>query len=236
MMIDALRITRYSLSDFWEEFVWLVLLNVLWSLAAILPFGPLFVLSSRDLAWALAGSLLLALPLPIVSGALCFVTNQTSRGKTVGWETFLTGLRCYWDKSLVVALINLVVLVLIATNIQFYAVVLQGAWTSFAVIAWLVIGIYWLLTQVFWFPMILELEDEKVLLALRNALVMVIVTPGFTLTLSVIMVLLGAICIALSVPAILAMASLLLLIANHATRSRLAFVQKKPYSPGPEEE
>jgi hypothetical protein len=235
-MIDALRIARYSLSDFWEEFVWLVLLNLLWSLTAILPFVPLFVLSSLDLIWALAGSLLLALPLPMVSGALCFVTNQASRGKIVRWGTFVTGLRCYWAKSLVVALINLVVLALIAINIQFYAVVLQGSWTSFAVIAWLVVGIYWLLTQMFWFPMILELENEKVLLALRNALAMVIITPGFTLTLGVVMVLLGTICIALSVLAILAMASLLLLIANHATRSRLAFVQKKPYSPGPDEE
>jgi hypothetical protein len=31
---------------------------------------------------------------------------------------------------------------------------------------------------------------------------------------------------------VLAMGSLLLLIANHATRSRLAFVQKRPYRPG----
>jgi hypothetical protein len=235
-MIDALRIAKYSLRDFWEELVWLVLLNLLWSLTAILPLVPLFMLSSLDLIWALAGSLLLALPLPIVSGALCFVTNQASRGKIVRWGTFVTGLRCYWAKSLIVALINLVVLILIATNVQFYAVVLQGTWTNFAVIAWLVVGIYWLLTQMFWFPMILELENEKVLLALRNALAMVIITPGFTLTLGVMMVLLGAICIALSVPAILAMASLLLLIANHATRSRLAFVQKKPYSPGPDQE
>jgi hypothetical protein len=231
-MIDALRVVKFGLRDFWEELIVLVLLNLLWSLSVLLPTLPLFVLGSLDLIWTLATILLLALPLPIVSGALCFATNQVSRGQAIGWGTFVTGLGRYWAKSWAVALINLVVLILIAINVQFYGSVLQGSWTGFARAAWLVVGVYWLLAQIFWFPMILELESERLLLALRNALVMVIVTPGFSLTLAVLMIVLGALCIALSVPAVLAMGSLLLLIANHATRSRLAFVQKRPYRPG----
>lgn len=234
-MIDALQVARFSLKHLWEEFVWLVLLNLLWSLSVALPLIPLIILSNVDLIWVLATSLLLSLPLPIVSGALCFVANQVSRGKAIGWGTFVTGLRRYWAKSLVVALINVVVLILIAMNVQFYGFILQGSWTNFALSAWLVVGIYWLLTQVFWFPMILELENEKVFLALRNALAMVIITPGFSLTLAVVIVVLGVLCIALSVPAVLFMASLFLLMANHATRSRLAFVQKKRYKPGPDQ-
>ncbi len=38
-------------------------------------------------------------------------------------------------------------------------------------------------------------------------------------------------CLVLAVPAALLMAALFSLIANHATRSRLAFAQKKPYEP-----
>ncbi len=234
-MIDAFQVARFSLKDLWEEFVWLVLLNLLWSLSVTLPLIPPFILSNVDLIWVLATSLLLTLPLPIVSGALCFVANQVSRGKAIGWGTFVTGLRRYWAKSLAVALINLVVLILIAMNVQFYGFILQGSWTNFALSAWLVVGIYWLLTQVFWFPMILELENEKVFLALRNALAMVIITPGFSLTLTVVIVVLGVLCIALSVPAVLFMASLFLLMANHATRSRLAYVQKRSYRPGPDQ-
>jgi hypothetical protein len=235
-MIDALRVARYSLKDFWEEFVWLVLLNLLWTLTAILPFAPLFMLNGLGSIWVVAAGLPLALPLPIVSGALCFVTNQVSRGKVAGWKTFVSGLRRYWAKSLAVALINLVVLILIGINLQFYALVLEGTWTNFAFSAWLVVGIYWLLTQVFWFPMILELENEKVLLALRNALVMVLVTPGFSITLAVLIVVVAALSVVLSIPLVIMMASLLLLVSNHATRSRLAFVQKKPYTPGQEED
>jgi hypothetical protein len=235
-MIDALRVIRYGLKDLWEEFISLVVLNLLWTLTATLPLIPLLALNSLSLVWGLAASLLLALPLPIVTGALCFVTNQVSRGKIPGWGIFVTGLRRYWTKSLTVALINLVVLVLIGANLQFYGLILQGTWTNYAFGAWLIVALYWLLTQVFWFPMILELENEKVLLALRNALAMVVITPGFTLALGALMLVLAALCIALSVPLVLIMASLLLLIANHATRSRLAFIQKKPYPPVPDED
>jgi hypothetical protein len=234
-MSEALQVVRFSLKDLWDEFLLLVVFNVLWSLTAILPVLALLVLSSVDPIWALVVGLLLLLPLPIVSGALCFVTNQISRGNAAGWGTFAAGLRRYWAKSLVVALINVVVLVLLVTNIQFYLLALQGAWTNFAVSIWLVLGIYWLLVQVFWFPMILELENEKVFLALRNAMVMVIVTPGFSVTLGILLLVLGILCVALTVPVILFMASLFLLIANHATRSRLAFTQKKPYRPGLDE-
>ena len=225
-MGEALRVIKYSLRDFWDEFVILVFLNILWCVAVALPVLALLLLSGLDQVWALAVSLLLLVPLPIVSGALCFVTNQVSRGKAAGWGIFALGIRRYWTKSLVVAVINLVVLVLLLTNLQFYGL-MEGAWTNFVVSIWLVLGLYWLLVQVFWFPMILELENEKTFLAFRNALAMVLVTPGFSITLGIVLLVLGLLCVALTVPVLLFMASLFLLIANHATRSRLAFAQRK---------
>jgi hypothetical protein len=237
-MSDAFQVFRFSLRDLWGEFVGLTLLNVVWSLSAILPLIPLFVLSTANLSLVLAISLVLTLPLPIVSGGLAYVTNQVSRGKAAAWGLFVAGLRRYWAKSLLVALINLVVLILLVVNVEFYGVLLQGTWTDFALSAWLIVGAYWLLTQIFWFPMILELESERVFIALRHALAMVIITPVFSLTCAVGMVILGVLCIVLSVPAVLVMGALLLLIANHATRSRLAFAKKEPYQPGvyPEEQ
>ena len=231
-MSDALRIFKYSLQDFWEEFMLLVVLNLVWSLAVIIPIVPLFVLRELDALWALVLTLLLFFPLPIVSGALCFVANQVSRGKAIGWRAFLEGIRRYWAKGLLVALINLVVAILILTNIQFYGVALEGNWTNFAVGLWLIIGAYWLLVQVFWFPMILELESEKTLLALRNALAMVVISPGFSLSLAILLVLVIALCIVLTVPALIFMTSFVYLVCNHATRSRLALARKMVYEPG----
>jgi hypothetical protein len=234
-MLDALRVIGYGLKDLWEEFVILVVLNVLWSLAVLLPLLPFFLLRGANGYLVLLVSLVLALPLPIVSGGLCFVANQTVRGRFATWGTFARGVRRYWAKSLGVAAINVVALILLASNLQFYAVILEGAWTNIALSIWAVVGIYWLLAQLYWFPMILELESEKVLVGLRNALVMIIISPGFTFTLGLILLLFMALCIVLTVPAMLIMTSALMLIINHATRSRLAAMRKEPYRPGPEE-
>jgi hypothetical protein len=231
-MIDAFQVIRFSFRDFWDELVGLVSFNLLWSLSAVLPFLPWLLLRGADLGLVLPLSLVLALPLPIVTGGLAYVTNQLSRGKRVGWGVFGTGVRRYWAKSLVVAFINLVALVLIFVNVEFYAVLLEASWTILAVAAWLVVGVYWLLAQMFWFPMILELESEKVFVALRNALAMVIVTPLFSLTCAIAIAIVSVLCIVLTVPAAMALGALLLLIANHATRSRLAFARKEPYEPG----
>lgn len=231
-MTDALQVLRFSLADLWQDFGQLVLMNILWSLALFLPLVPLFVLTNVPLVWVLLLILLFWLPLPVISGALCFVTNQIARGKSVGWGTFGYGLRRYWAKSLVVWGINLVALVLFVSNLQFYGVVLEGTWTYFALSAWLVLGIYWLLVQIFWFPMILELENERILLALRNALTMVIITPVFSLSLGVLFLLITVLSIVLTLPLLLFTASWMLLIFNHATRSRLAYVRKEPYQPG----
>ena len=226
-MIDALRVTWQSLKDLWEEFVLLIMMNILWSLAALLAIAPLLLLGASNPILGLALSFVLFWILPIVTGALCFVTNQVVRGNAVGWGAFATGLRRYWLKSLIVTVINLVVLVLIAFNVQFYAFVLQGTWTIFAVSIWVIIGIYWLIVQIYWFPMLLELENEKVLLSLRNALALPIITPGFSLTIFLVLILLAVLCIVLTVPLPLFMAALLLLIANRATRSRIEMVQRK---------
>ena len=230
-MLDAFQVVRYSLQDLWDEFVILVILNVLWSLTALLPALPLAVGSEGDLAPVLIGTLLLALPLPIVSGGLCFLANQVARGKAVGWGVFLYGLRRYWVKSLIVAAVNLIALILWIANVRFYSIILPAEWRGLALIFWLALGLYWLTVQVFWFPMILELEKEQVFLALRSALAMALITPAFSLTLIVILALLIVVSLALMVPVALFTVSLLLLIGNHATRSRLAYVQKKPYQP-----
>jgi ABC-type dipeptide/oligopeptide/nickel transport system permease subunit len=79
--------------------------------------------------------------------------------------------------------------------------------------------------------MILELENERVVLALRNSLAMVLVAPGFTLLLGLLLAAMAALFVVTTLPAVLFLGSVWMLIANHATRSRLAAIQHKPYPP-----
>lgn len=226
-MGEAFRVTWQSLKDLWDEFIILILLNIAWFLAIMVTLVPLLLWGTASPILALVLSFLLFWLVPVLSGALCFVTNQIAHGRAVGWETFLRGLRGYWAKSLIVALINLIVVVLIAANIFFYAYVMQGAWTNIAVSAWVIVALYWLITQIYWFPMILELESEKVLEALRNALLLVIASPAFSLTMAAILLALAVLCVGLTVPVPLFMASLLMLIINRATLSRVADIREK---------
>jgi hypothetical protein len=231
-MLDVFRIVRFSIQDFWDEFVMLVLFNLLWSLAVFLPSLPVLLLGTLN-PTSVGLAALLALPLPVVSGALCYVTNQVSRGRIPDLGTLAIGLRRYWRKSLLVAGINVLALVAVLVTLYFYGNVLQGAWTSVVVVAWLVASVYWLLTQIYWFPMILELESESVWIGLRHSLALVLVSPGFTLLLGLILVVLGVVLVVTTLPAVVVLASFFLLIANHATRNRLAQIQKKSYRRGP---
>ena len=86
-MLDALRVVRFSLANFWEELVLLVGLNALWSLAALLPLAPWLLFAGSPSVWFLPLSAALALPLPIVTAGLCFVTNQVTRAKAVSMQT-----------------------------------------------------------------------------------------------------------------------------------------------------
>lgn len=230
-MLDALIITRRSLRNLWDEFAFLIALNVLWTLDLLLVAVPLFGLRNAGPGWVLGLALLILLPLPALSAGLCFVANQVTRGVAVGWGTFAAGVRRYWAKAFVVALINTAVLFLIAFNIRFYMVVIESQWAVIAVTAWAVVALYWLLAQLFWFPMLLEMKEEKLFLALRHALGLVIVTPGFSIALGLVVALLIAACVVLTVPAALFLAVLLMLIANHATRSRIAHARRQPYDP-----
>ena len=63
-MKDAFHIIRYSLRDFWDEFVLLVMLSALCTLTMLLPTAPLFLLSNVRLLLVLGLMLLLALPMP----------------------------------------------------------------------------------------------------------------------------------------------------------------------------
>jgi len=226
-MIDAMAVAWQSLKDLWEELVLLILLNITWSLVTLAAAAPLLLLFGSDLVLGLALSIVLFWLLSIVTGALCFVANQVTRGYAVGWGTFAHGLKRYWLKSLIVAAINLILLALIAFNVLFYALQVQGAWTYFAVSIWGAVGIYWLLVQVYWFPMLLEMKSEKVLVSLRNALAIPFITPAFSTTILLLLILLIVLGTFLIVPLVLFMVMLLLLIMNHATRSRLEVIRQK---------
>lgn len=122
--------------------------------------------------------------LPIVTlipatAALFYATNQLAHGKSADWHTFVEGFRRYFWQSWLWGILNVVVVVGLISNEFFYTKAdSEGlVWVRGAILA---LGIFWLSIQVYAFPLMLEQEHPRLLLALRNSLVILIKKPFFT--------------------------------------------------------
>lgn len=226
-MTDALRVLAATLRLLWDELVLLVQLNLTVSLLGILALLSAAVRADVGVTWRLALAAALVLPLPPILGALSFVTNQIARGKAVGWDTFLRGLRRYWTKSYVVVLLVVLGLALILFNLWFYSSLLDAAWAPAMRLLSTLILFLWIAVQLFWFPMLLELESESILQSLKDAVLMTVLTPLFTLILVLAASVLLGLSLVLVLPVVFFSLALLSLLGNVATRDRLAYVQRK---------
>jgi uncharacterized membrane protein YesL len=138
---------------------------------------------------------LLTLPLitafPAVAG-LFYATNQLAHGKTAGWGDFMDGFRRYFWISWRWGMLNILVLLVGAVNIWFYGQVETG-WAD--IIRGINIGLVfiWGSSQIFTFPFLIEQEDRRLKVAIRNILVMYLRSPlrsfGLALGLSVLILL-----------------------------------------------
>jgi uncharacterized membrane protein YesL len=226
-MRDALRVLSTTVKLLWDELVLLIQLNLAVSLLGVLALLSAAVRADVGSAWRLGLAAALLLPLPPSLGALSFVTNQIARGKAVGWDTFLHGLRRYWIKSYALVLLAALGLALILFNLWFYTSLLDGAWAPTLRLPWILLLVLWIAVQLFWFPMLLELESESILQSLKDAVLLTVLTPLFTLLLVLVAAVLLGLSLVLVLPFIFFSLALLTLLGNVATRDRLAYVQRK---------
>ena len=230
-MRDALHVLSTTLRLLWEELVLLIQLNLTVSVLGILALLSVAIQADVGAAWHLGLAASLLLPLPPMLGALSFVTNQIARERAVGWDTFLCGLRRYWIKSYVVIFLGVLGLALILFNLWFYSSPSGIAWAPVMRLPWMLILLLWIAVQLFWFPMLLELESESILQSLKDAVLIAVLTPLFTLFLILVASVFLTLSLGLVLPVVFLGLALLSLLGNVATRDRLAYVQRKR-SPG----
>ncbi|NLE44736.1 MAG: YesL family protein [Chloroflexi bacterium] len=159
---------------FWDELFVLVLMNLLTAilLVPVVTFPP-----------ALAG--------------LWNVANLLSRGESIEWRDYFNGFKRYFWKSWAFTFINLVVFLLLYVNFTFYAPEVPpfnlrpeiSLWVRMFVI---VIGALWLCLQMYPMAMLMEQDEQKILLALRNSAILLFANPGFSLVLALLLLLLAA--------------------------------------------
>jgi uncharacterized membrane protein YesL len=137
--------------------------------------------------------------------------NLAARGKSIAWSDYFGAFKRFFGKSWALAGINIGIIVTLGFNIWFYrpdispfnlgdtaSLMIRAFWTSILVI--------WVFLQLYPLAMLMEQEDQRVRLALRNSLVLLAAHPGFSLLLGIIVLVLLA--VSVLIPALLALISL----------------------------
>ena len=169
------RVFWEALKGLWEELFLLILMNIVTVLLAlpVVTFPP-----------ALAG--------------LWHAANLVAKGKSIHWSDYFEGFRNYFWKAWKLALLDILVAVIVFTNIRFYTPGIAPFEISPTLSLWLqalFVGIasLWLVIQVYPMALLLEQEDQRLRVALRNAAVLFVANPGFTIVLVVLLLVVAAV-------------------------------------------
>ena len=199
-MRDAISVYGRAVLDLYEEWFSLIGANLICFVCFIpglLVFLGLFGLAlERPEAGQLWVFLLPLTLIAILAGgpAMAGVHNLTSpipHEKRIEFSYFWEGFKHYYLKSWQILALWVVGTATLAVNIWFYRMWWQQG-TQIAivpVILFLWIMVLWLGIQPYLFPLLLEQEDKRVLLVFKNAILLALVNPGFTV---LVIVLLGA--------------------------------------------
>jgi uncharacterized membrane protein YesL len=174
-MKHVFRVFWEALKEFWDELFLLMLMNVVTVLLVIpvVTFPP-----------ALAG--------------LWGAANLVAKGRAIHWSDYFEGFRRYFWKAWGLALLNILVAVILFTNIRFYTPANVPFDISPSVSQWIQaffvgVALLWAIVQMYPLALLFEQEDQRLRVALRNAAVLLITNPGFTIVLLLLLLIVAAI-------------------------------------------
>ncbi len=196
-MSAAFSVLRKAFVNWYDSMLTLVVLNMLWLL-----------------------SLVTIVLLPPATAALYAVTNEMMHTGSGGFSEFFEAGRRYFIKSWIWALMNLLMLAVIWANIVFYG---QQKTDLAAIVQalFVMLGVYWLVIQFYFWPFLMEQTDKRVFLALRNSVLTALASPGFTLLMALAVILMVVLSVVFVLPAGVMTATVIALMGNHAVLNRL---------------
>jgi uncharacterized membrane protein YesL len=175
-MSGSMRVIWEGLQDAFDSMAELVIANILWVLLTV----PVLTAPA-----ALAGAY--------------YMTNLIAHRKPVTWRTFFEGFRQFFWLSWLLALANILAGFIVYANFRFYDQ-FTGGWVPYMKGFALGAGILWLVLQLYIFPLLIEQEDRRLRIALRNSLILLVGSPGLALVLMLLLGLFGVLSVILQVP------------------------------------
>lgn len=208
-MRDVFRVFWEAIKDWWDELFLLLLMNIVTALLLIpvVTFPP-----------ALAG--------------LWNAGNRVAQGRAIGWADYFEGFRRYFLKAWGLALLNILVAVIVSTNIRFYSPDVAPFEISDTASTWIsgffvATGFLWLVVQIYSMAMLLEQEDQRLRVALRNSAVLFIVNPGFTIVLTLLLFLIVVISTIFAIPWLFITLAFFAVVCNKAVLHLLEPVRER---------
>jgi hypothetical protein len=202
---EVLRITWQSIKALWEDLLILMLMNLVTVAPVVLTVFFLYEMAESLLAdhLVLAGifavlAVIPLIPLPPAMAGLWNVANRVADELAVHWSDYFEGFRRYFWKSLGLALINILVLAILLSNVWFYApgnnpFNLDPGISLAIQLLFLLLTALWLAYQTYPMALLLEQEDQRLRIALRNAGVLFLTRPGFGILLALVLAIVIAI-------------------------------------------
>ncbi|MBC7223161.1 MAG: DUF624 domain-containing protein [Anaerolineae bacterium] len=225
-MKQAFALFWESLKAFWEELFTLALANLCWFAVALGPLALALSLTwflPPSVVWAgIAASLVTA---PPATAGLNLLANEMAHQRGASLSLFWRGFREYFWPALGMGMLNVVLLVVIASNYFFYGN-FQGRWVLWVQGAWAAVGLFWAAIQVYLYPFLMEQIPRNVLLPFRNSIFLTLATPLVTFTALVLTTITLALSVVLALPLLAGGISLATLYANKVTVTKLRDFRK----------
>lgn len=173
--------------------------------------------------WANLAWILLSLPLvtaPAAWAGLVRLSYHAQSSPSAEFEQFWLGFREHLKRGVALALINAVVIIVNVTNLLAYRNA-AGLQADFVRLVWILALVVWGTLQFYAFPLYYAMEKPSLMGAFRNAAVMILLNPLFTLAVLIVTILLIAISTILPAAWLLLTGGALASIASGAVHDRL---------------
>jgi len=191
--MGTFRVFWLSIKDTFDEMFSLVVINLLWVLinAPLMGLAAFLIIEGATVPGIVVLLLAVLLMAPANAG-LYTVAQRVTEGRVVSWRLFFEGFREYLMLSWQVYGIWTLGLILILSNMSFYARMGSNL-GSFLLILFVYFLLVWVGLLIYIGPLMLLQSDKRIRVIARNAVFMVFGRPVFTLITLVLMALLGVV-------------------------------------------
>jgi uncharacterized membrane protein YesL len=221
-MVNPLAVFWAAIKDLFEEFLLLIICNLIWAFMSLPLLGlALTMIEPLGLVPAIITSLIGGVPAGVASVGLAFVAHRVSDGRAIKLGHFFEGMRTYWRPGALLGVLWLFGLAVILVDLGFYGS-MGNLLGSLMVGLWFYALLIWLGALIYAFPLLLLQDKPNLRIMARNALLMTLGRPLFTLATLILMSFIAGLSSVLVAPIFLLTFSLFTLWGMRATQALIA--------------